>query len=144
MPGSVGHEQAPSITSEASFLVALLRGGKGLPSGSEFIRSITSSESPAPEFGDYPELARAYLSPWSVFERVKLDRFRGRRWLDDQLDDFLNRNDCGLFIVEAEAGLGKTAFLAHLANSRGYIHHFVELAPGPDGGARGIGAWRLS
>jgi tetratricopeptide (TPR) repeat protein len=88
--------------------------------------------------GNYPGLARAYLRPWSVFEQFKPDRFTGRKWLEHRLDTFLSDNDRGLFIVEAEAGLGKTAFLAHLARSRDYIHHFVELAPGPDGVAPGI------
>ena len=43
-----------------------------------------------------------------------------------------------MFVLEAEAGLGKTAFLAHLARQRGYIHHFVELARGLDGVAPGL------
>ncbi len=115
-----------------------MRGGKGLPSGGEFLRGIASAREPDPEFGDYPELPRHYLSPWSVFERVRLDRFKGRGWLLQRLDQFLNDNDRGLFLVEAEAGLGKTAFLAHLARERGYVHHFVELARGSDGVEPGI------
>ncbi|MFI5457204.1 MAG: caspase family protein [Isosphaerales bacterium] len=134
-----GKRQTPFFLFETQdYAVALLRGGKGLPSSAEFLQGIASTRSPGPEFGDYPELTRAYLSPWSVFERVKLDSFRGREWLEKRLDGFLSRYDRGLFILEAKAGLGKTAFLAHLARTRGYVHHFVELAPGPDGVARGL------
>lgn len=35
-------------------------------------------------------------------------------------------------IVEAEAGMGKTAFLAWLSRERGYVHHFVRLMTDPD------------
>jgi len=89
-------------------------------------------------FGDYQRLADAYLHPWPVFERVQLDRFTGRGWLTSRVDDFLTCHDRGVFVLEAEAGLGKTAFLAHLARQRDYIHHFVELARGPDGVAPGL------
>jgi uncharacterized caspase-like protein len=118
--------------------VALLRGGKGLPSSSDILRRMASSRELSSEFGDYPELARAYLSPWSVFERVKPERFTGRKWLENRLDHLLSENDRGLFIVEAEAGLGKTAFLAQLVRERGYVHHFVEIVPGSDGILPGI------
>ena len=55
-----------------------------------------------------------------------------------RVDDFLTCYDRGVFVLEADAGLGKTAFLAHLARQRDYIHHFVELARGPDGVAPGL------
>jgi len=93
---------------------------------------------PGPDFSADPELAPAYLSPWSVYESVKLDRLKRRERLELRLDDFLSRNDRGLFVVEAEAGLGKTSFLVQLAATRGYPHHFVELAPGPGGYAPGV------
>ncbi len=120
------------------FPVALLRGGEGLLLGGKFLRGISSTPYPGSEFGDYSELARAYLSPWSIYDRVNLGRFKRRKWLEKQLDEFLNEYDCGLFIVEAAAGLGKTSFLAHLSRERGYVHHFVDLAPGPNSIAVGI------
>ena len=55
-----------------------------------------------------------------------------------RVDDFLTCYDRGVFVLEAEAGLGKTAFLAHLVRQRDYIHHFVELARGLDGVAPGL------
>ncbi|MCQ3974870.1 MAG: hypothetical protein DPW09_15625 [Anaerolineae bacterium] len=102
--------------------------------------------------GGYERLRDAYIAPWSVFERVKLDRFVGRDWLLEQVDAFLKNHDRGYFILEAAAGLGKTTFLARLIQERGYIHHFVELIPGMDGIASGlknlavqlIRAWELN
>ncbi len=89
-------------------------------------------------FGEYQGLLEAYVDPWSVFDRVNLKRFSGRGWLESRVDDFLNQNDRGLFILEAGAGLGKTAFLAYLARQRNYAHHFVELRPGLEGVAPGL------
>ncbi|MBL8150364.1 MAG: hypothetical protein JNN15_10610, partial [Blastocatellia bacterium] len=57
----------------------------------------------------------------------------GRDWIISEIDEFLNNKDRGYFILEAEAGLGKTTFLAYLAKKRNYIHHFAELAEGQEG-----------
>lgn len=73
--------------------------------------------------GDYERLRDAYIEPWPVFERVNLSHFVGREWLLAEVDAFLRDHDRGYFILEAEAGLGKTAFLAWLVRQRGYIHH---------------------
>lgn len=64
----------------------------------------------------------------------------GRSWLIDQVDSILNdeNNSCGYLVLEAHAGLGKTAFLAWLVKERNYIHHFVELAPGQEGIEKGL------
>lgn len=83
--------------------------------------------------GAYESLRDAYIDPGSVFKRVEVDRFVGREWLLDEVDRFLRERDRGFFVVEAQAGLGKTAFLAYLVRQRHYIHHFVETARGPSG-----------
>lgn len=88
--------------------------------------------------GDYERLRDAYIHPWPVFERVDLDHLAGREWLLAEVDAFLRDHDRGYFILEAEAGLGKTTFLAWLVRKRGYIHHFVELASGLEGMGRGL------
>lgn len=88
--------------------------------------------------GDYVRLKDAYIEPWPVFERVNLDRFVGREWLLAEVDAFLRDHDRGYFVLEAEAGLGKTTFLAWLVKQRGYVHHFVELARGLEGVGAGL------
>lgn len=83
--------------------------------------------------GGYQPLREAYIDPGEVFDRVGVDDFVGREWLIDDLDRFLEEHDRGYFVIQAEAGLGKTALLAHLVKTRGWIHHFAEQAPGEAG-----------
>ncbi|MER6204629.1 hypothetical protein [Streptomyces sp. NPDC001642] len=56
--------------------------------------------------------------------------FTGRAWLVESFDRFLNENACGYFVLEASAGVGKTAFAAWLAYQRQYCSHFTSLAGG--------------
>ena len=83
--------------------------------------------------GEYEFLGDAYIDPQRIFDDVDLDHFVGREWLLDEVDGFFRKHDRGYFILEAEAGLGKTTFLAWLVKKRGYINHFVGLAPGAEG-----------
>ncbi len=108
--------------------------------GGEIVRNLVVPDNRRQVFvGDYERLRDAYIAPDPVFDRVWLDRFVGRTWLLDQVDAFLRGNDRGYFILEAEAGLGKTAFLAHLVQSRGdIIHLFAEQVRGQEGVAHGL------
>ena len=81
---------------------------------------------------------------------LDLPHFAGRRWLADRVDAFLRDQDRGYIVLEAVAGLGKTAFCAWLARGRGYPLHFVQLPGGdrPEGAlknlaAQVIDAWQL-
>ena len=80
--------------------------------------------------GDYVQLEDAYIDPGEVFELTDVDKFIGRQWLIEKIDNFIAANDRGWIVIEAHAGLGKTALIAHLVRSRGYIHNFCELTPG--------------
>jgi len=123
----------------AEDLTTNAKGERSITIGGDVIHSILITGDHNQVFvGDYERLRDAYIEPWPVFERVNLDRFTGREWLIAEVDACLQGNDRGYFVLEAEAGLGKTTFLAHLIKERGYIHHFVELAPGLDGIARGL------
>ncbi len=121
--------------------------------GRDVIRSLLITGNGNTVFvGDYERVRDAYIEPWSVFEKLHLDRFTGRKWLIKTIDRFLKEQDSGYFILEAEAGLGKSAFMAYLVQERHYLHHFVELAPGDDGIAKGLRnlaaqlvvAWKLN
>ncbi len=83
-------------------------------------------------------LADAIIAPDAVFERVHVERFAGRAWLLAQVDAFLRQEQCGYFVLEAEAGLGKTSFMAWLARARGYACLFCEDAPGLENVGRGL------
>lgn len=65
-----------------------------------------------------------------VFELVRVDDFVGRRWLLAELAEFMAKADRGYFVVEAEAGLGKSTFAAWLVAERRYPGHFTRLAGG--------------
>jgi hypothetical protein len=82
--------------------------------------------------GDYERLADAYLNPQTLYRELQLDEYVGRAWLAAAIDGFLTTHDRGYLVIEAEAGMGKTAFLAWLARQRNYVHHFVRLMPDPD------------
>jgi hypothetical protein len=62
--------------------------------------------------------------PTEIFEAVDVDGFTGREWLVRELDAFMAAKPCGYFLVEADAGMGKTAFAAWLVKTRGYLFHF--------------------
>ncbi|GAA3446532.1 hypothetical protein [Planomonospora venezuelensis] len=79
--------------------------------------------------GQYERLVEAYLNPRALYRELRLDQFTGRAWLLRAIDDFLATNDRGYLVIEAEAGMGKTAFMAWLARERRYVHHFVRLMP---------------
>ncbi len=79
-----------------------------------------------------------YLSPQHIFQRIKVAHFTGRDWLTEALDSFLAAHDRGYFILEAEAGLGKTAYMAHLVKQRQYLHLFMEQSRGLDNISNGL------
>lgn len=72
----------------------------------------------------------AAADPTPVFEAVNVDGFTGRQWLVCELDAFMAANNCGYLLVEADAGMGKTAFAAWLVRTRGYLFHFSRLTGG--------------
>jgi len=88
--------------------------------------------------GDYASLSDLYIPPNLVFERVRLAEFSGRAWLEAELDRFLSEHKRGVWLLEGEAGVGKTTFLAHLVQKRGYLHFFAEQAPGEAGVMRAL------
>jgi hypothetical protein len=103
---------------------------KAIVVGGNVVRSILNTGDHARIFvGAYEPLSASYVEPWQIYAGVGVERFIGREWLVQKFDAFLDANDRGYFLLEADAGLGKTTFLAWLARRRGYVHHFVELAP---------------
>lgn len=60
----------------------------------------------------------------------KTQDFVGRKFVFEKVHDFLNNQKSGYFLVRGDPGIGKTAFLAQLVKSKGYIHHFNTRAEG--------------
>ncbi len=82
--------------------------------------------------GRYERLADAYIDVGPLYRELHIEDFTGRAWLVAAIDEFVTSNDRGYLILEAEAGLGKTAFMAWVSKQRGYVHHFVRLMADPD------------
>lgn len=80
--------------------------------------------------GDFQRLRKVYLPTPLIYGELDLVHFERRAWLEEEIEAFIKQNSHGYFIIEAEAGVGKTAFLAEWVWRFGYVHHFVELAPG--------------
>jgi hypothetical protein len=83
--------------------------------------------------GNYTRLHDAYLDVQMQEIFRKAEHFTGREWLVEEVDAFMRDHDRGYFVLEAEAGLGKSTFLAWLARERRYVRHFCELTPGQEG-----------
>lgn len=92
--------------------------------------------------GQYERLVDAYLNPQALYRELQIDRFVGREWLVRAIDEFIASVDRGYVVLEAEAGMGKTAFMAWIARKRRYLHHFVRLMP--DASDIGVGLRNLS
>ncbi|WP_239342118.1 AAA family ATPase [Frankia sp. CiP3] len=83
-----------------------------------------------------------------------VSRFRGRKELIERIDGFLARcvrqRRGGYLLIEAEAGMGKSALAAYLAFTRAWPAHFTRLAEGrtPQTARRNLAAqliaqWKL-
>lgn len=83
-------------------------------------------------YGSFVKLSDLYLSPAELFKRRQVHRFVGRRQLMSKIDAFINNpsRTSGVFLVEGEAGMGKTALLGHLVQTRGYLHVFGDQFEG--------------
>ena len=80
--------------------------------------------------GRFARLRDKWLDPAPVFEEVGVERFTGREWLRDQVRRFIDANDHGYVIVQADAGVGKTAFAAYLTLANGWPCHFTRRRKG--------------
>jgi hypothetical protein len=100
--------------------------------------------------GAFDQLTNAIFDPEPLRQVLDLDQFTGRLWIIDQIDRFIATHSRGYVVVQAEAGVGKSALAAHLAFTRPCAYHFtrIEGARSPEQARRGlaaqlIGQWQL-
>lgn len=72
--------------------------------------------------------AKKDLAP--IFRFVGLKSFTGREWLADRIARFIAENHCGYVFIEADAGLGKTAFAVWLVQHWRCFSHFSRFSGG--------------
>lgn len=73
---------------------------------------------------------RKALSEFRGLIGEKTRDFAGRRWLFDRLDTFSRNVTSGYFLLRGDPGIGKTAIVAKLAQSRGYARYFNQRLSG--------------
>jgi len=75
-------------------------------------------------------LTAAGRDPELIFAAANVAAFTGRDWLMREIDLFISTNARGYIFIEADAGLGKTAFAAWLVKTRKYLSHFSRYSGG--------------
>jgi len=84
--------------------------------------------------GPFRRLADTIFDPRPLERELDLARFTGRQWLIEKIDAYIAdpRRESGYVVVQAEAGVGKTALAAHLVWTRPCAYHFTGLEGGRD------------
>ena len=82
----------------------------------------------------FGRLAQAFLAtPYTVYEHIrdytsllheKGRDFVGRQFIDEAFTHFIEQYRAGYFFLQGDAGIGKSAFAAHMVLANGYVHHF--------------------
>lgn len=80
----------------------------------------------------YRYLRRFYLPPLTTVKNLQRNEYFERKWLENQLEKFIQEENRGFFILEGAGGTGKTTFLAQWTFQHGAIHHFFEFPGQPD------------
>ena len=96
---------------------------------------------------DWPLLARDVQEHESFLPQEVV----GREWLMAEIDAFCHQRDRGYFLIEGDAGMGKTTFAAWLARQKRCAVHFAQADPDSgitvvavrSLGAQLIAAWNL-
>ncbi len=87
------------------------------------LQALRAAESSAGHPATETALQRALID-FSPFIADKARGFVGRRFVFDAIDAFLGRAPSGYFVLRGEPGIGKSAIMAQLAQTRQYPHHF--------------------
>jgi WD40 repeat protein len=80
--------------------------------------------------GGFERLGDVCFDPAPLARDLDLARFTGREWLINQIDAFIKDRARGYVIIQAEAGVGKSTLVAHLAWTRPWLCHFTRLPGG--------------
>lgn len=100
--------------------------------------------------GAFHRLHDAVFDPEYLRDALGVNHFAGRAWIIDQIDQYIATHAQGYVVVQAEAGMGKTALATYLAFTRNCTFHFTRLegARSPEQARRSIaaqliGQWQL-
>ena len=76
--------------------------------------------------GGWRSLQGAYLDPTEERERVLSEPFTGRDWVAQEISAFVATHDRGYFLIQADAGTGKTAFALWYSGIASHPIHFTQ------------------
>lgn len=71
-----------------------------------------------------------YIRDYTWFIDEKTRGFKGRQWVFDAVNCFLNEKPRGYFFIVGDPGIGKSALVAQMIKQNGYVHHFNIRAQG--------------
>lgn len=95
----------------------------------EIVRVVKAPATVSLFTGSWRSLQEAFLDPTEQREQVQSEPFTGREWLLQEIDDFIATTDRGYFIVQGDAGTGKTAFALWCSGLRQWPIHFSQHSP---------------
>lgn len=84
-------------------------------------------------FTEAPIGIHQYIRDFSLYITRKTESFVGRSFLFQEIQEFIDSNARGYFLLYGDPGIGKSAILAKLVKDHGYIHHFNIRADGISG-----------
>jgi len=73
---------------------------------------------------------REQIRDFSPYIAEKTDSFVGRHFLFQEIQEFIDTNSRGYFLLYGDPGIGKSAISAKLVKDHGYIHYFNIRADG--------------
>lgn len=73
---------------------------------------------------------REPIRDFSPYIAEKTSGFVGRRFLFQEIQEFIDANSRGYFLLSGDPGIGKSAISAKLVKDYGYIHYFTIRAEG--------------
>jgi hypothetical protein len=73
---------------------------------------------------------REHIRDFSLYITEKTGSFVGRDFLFQEIQEFIDSNPRGYFLLSGDPGIGKSAISAKLVKDHGYIHHFNIRADG--------------
>jgi len=84
----------------------------------------------ARRFAGAPVGIREHIRDFSLYVAEKTGGFVGRHFLFQEIQEFIDTNPCGYFLLKGDPGIGKSAISAKLVKDHGYIHYFNIRAEG--------------
>ena len=85
---------------------------------------IRSKQTSLKQYSHFAAVPKKFRVSFDALMADKLKNFVGREFVFEAVQEFIDANESGYFIIRGEPGIGKSALMAKMINDNGYIHHF--------------------